>query len=198
MAIRRGSRSSLLRTVLIVVALGAAPQLHADEVYRWEENGKTVYSSTPPHQNAKPAELPEIMRGEVKIPKNLLVTCDKHGGVNCEAGPDSDGSVICYDGYRDAAARFRFSCNTPKLEVADIAEPDAEGKLSVFVRNSRSVAARKPSLHWTREGSKVALQGPEEIAGYGVGEFVIDLSADQTRQKPSIGELQLDCENCIA
>ena len=32
--------------------------------------------------------------------------CSSHAGVNCGAGPDSDGSVICSDGFRDDPARY--------------------------------------------------------------------------------------------
>lgn len=28
--------------------------------------------------------------------------CMGHGGVNCAAGPDTDGSVICVDGWRNS------------------------------------------------------------------------------------------------
>lgn len=35
--------------------------------------------------------------------------CSGHGGVNCAAGPDSDGSVICNDGWRDSSVRYRCS-----------------------------------------------------------------------------------------
>lgn len=32
--------------------------------------------------------------------------CSGHGGVNCAAGPDSDGSVICNDGWRDSSVQY--------------------------------------------------------------------------------------------
>lgn len=33
--------------------------------------------------------------------------CSGHGGVNCSAGPDSDGSVICVDGFRDSSVQYQ-------------------------------------------------------------------------------------------
>lgn len=33
--------------------------------------------------------------------------CGEHGGVNCPAGPDADGSVICADGYRDTSLKYQ-------------------------------------------------------------------------------------------
>lgn len=35
--------------------------------------------------------------------------CSHHGGVDCSAGADSDGSVICSDGWRDSSVSY--SCN---------------------------------------------------------------------------------------
>jgi len=33
--------------------------------------------------------------------------CSSHGGVNCSAGADSDGSVICVDGWRDSSVTYQ-------------------------------------------------------------------------------------------
>ena len=33
--------------------------------------------------------------------------CSYHGGVNCSAGADWDGSVICNDGWRDSSVKYR-------------------------------------------------------------------------------------------
>lgn len=32
--------------------------------------------------------------------------CSSHGGVDCSAGPDIDGSVICYDGWEDSSVAY--------------------------------------------------------------------------------------------
>ncbi len=32
--------------------------------------------------------------------------CSGHGGVSCSAGPDSDGSAICNDGWRNSSVRY--------------------------------------------------------------------------------------------
>ena len=36
-------------------------------------------------------------------------SCSWHGGVNCNAGPDLDGSEICKDGWRDSTVNFANS-----------------------------------------------------------------------------------------
>lgn len=45
-------------------------------------------------------------------------TCSSHSGVNCSFGPDSDGSAICNDGWRDSSesyydAQICFECKNP-------------------------------------------------------------------------------------
>jgi hypothetical protein len=36
--------------------------------------------------------------------------CSWHGGVNCNAGADWDGSVICYDGWKDSTVKHVDAC----------------------------------------------------------------------------------------
>lgn len=33
--------------------------------------------------------------------------CSGHGGVNCAAGPDADGSVICADGWQGSSVSYQ-------------------------------------------------------------------------------------------
>lgn len=37
--------------------------------------------------------------------------CSYHGGVNCSAGPDYDGSVVCFDGWRGSTVLYSFELN---------------------------------------------------------------------------------------
>ena len=48
----------------------------------------------------------------IGLPSTILATsgaCSWHGGVNCSAGSDFDGSVVCNDGYRDSSVYYRFT-----------------------------------------------------------------------------------------
>ena len=36
--------------------------------------------------------------------------CSSHDGVNCSTGPDSDGSVICNDGWRNSTVKYSAVC----------------------------------------------------------------------------------------
>ena len=33
-------------------------------------------------------------------------TCSYHGGINCNAGSDWDGSAVCNDGWRDSSEQY--------------------------------------------------------------------------------------------
>lgn len=189
-------RSSLKTICGLVIVLGITVDASADAVYRWTDSkGKVHYSSKAPDKKAKPANLPPIMREKITAVKSTLITCDKHGGIDCASGPDTDGSVLCLDGFKNSSARFRFSCQTAKLEVTDISEPEESGAFKVFVRNSKSVAAAKPSVIFKSDlGEKSKLVGPTEIEAYGVAEFLY--RGSKPTSKPDIGKLELACSNC--
>lgn len=175
-------------------------RLHAaDKVFKWQDSqGVIHYSNRPGDKDARPAELPPIMRGEVKLASPKLLTCDAHGGVSCRAGNDTDGSVICNDGFRNSSQRFRFTCAAPKLDIADISDVTPEGGFSVFIRNSKSVAANKPAVAFSRpDGTKVVLNGPAEVEPFGSAEFVYQASDGvQLKDKPTFAQLNVVCENC--
>jgi hypothetical protein len=191
-----------IKLIASFAVLGAfiVSSAHASPVYKATgKDGKVTYSSKPPTKNAKPAELPEIMRGEVKLVEQKLVSCDKHGGPNCQAGPDADGSVICLDGFKNASARFRFTCNSPKLEISDVSEVAADGSFTVFVRNTKSVAAQKPVIMYhSLNGKEHKIPGPEVVEGFGVAEFQFHTKEKLkvAMNKPTLAELDITCANC--
>jgi len=175
------------------------PRAADAQVYKWEDGSGVIhYSNKAPRAGLKPVQLPPITRGEVKLSQRKLETCDKHGGINCQLGPDTDGSVICYDGFRGAVSRYRFSCTAPKLEVADVSDLKDDGSFSVFVRNSKSVTAREPEVFFKQpEGREVKLKGPTTVEAFGLAEFVYQSAGRPViTQKPTIEHLSLACANC--
>lgn len=182
------------------VAFANVFEVSAGPLYTWTDaKGVTHYSSSPKARDAKPAALPPIMRGEVKLAQAKVVSCDKHGGVDCRAGADSDGSVVCGDGFRDASLRFRFSCSSPKLEIADISPPGQDGSYSIYIRNHRSVTAQKMKVAVKQpDGVEALLAGPDQIEAYGLAEFQGIQAAGETfsGQKPSPADVTISCANC--
>ena len=195
----------MIRTQLPILFLpllffGFQPAFAAP-VYSWtDDQGITHYSSKPAHKTAKPAELPPITRGEVKLAKTNLVSCDSHGGIDCQSGPDGDGSVLCRDGFSGASARFLFSCKTAKLELADVSDVSDSGAFKAFIRNKKPVAASKVAITYeTVEGATLALTGPSEIEPFGLAEYAFAPQPGKTVEipsKPTIAELTLSCANC--
>jgi hypothetical protein len=188
----------------LVATVALAELAAASPVYKWEDDkGVVHYASSPKSKAAKPAELAPIMRGEMKLAQAKITSCDKHGGIDCRAGADSDGSVVCSDGFKGATARYRFSCSTPKLDLADISTPGADGAFSVFVRNSRSVIAKGPTVSVKLgDGKELSLTGPAEVEPYGMAEFQwkSDANAPGTvlalNDKPDAGQITISCANC--
>jgi hypothetical protein len=184
----------------LFTATFATSSVQADQVYRWEDAEGTVhYSSEAPELDAKPAELPRITRGRLGLQSQQFETCDKHGGINCQSGADIDGSVICTDGFRATPTRFRFHCNSPKLDLADIGDIKNNGEFSILVRNSRSVAAQKPELilRLNQASAGIILSGPAKIDPFEVGEFLYKASEHGVvNQKPRPDQVTVTCMNC--
>lgn len=200
------------KTFLAVLILALLAVFHpaamAEDIYKWtDSDGNIHYSNkSEKNKNAEVASLPEISKGEVKLPQNLLDSCSNHAGVNCQAGADSDGSVICNDGFTDSAQRFAFLCSTAKLEVSSISKVDNGGGFVVNVRNSKSVAAENPSVTYKFDShNEFKLNGPDKIQPFEVAEFIFDPDSnlseknrlsDAGKVKPSKSNLHLSCTNC--
>ena len=169
------------------------------EVFKWkDDNGVVHYSSKRNSEQARPADLPHITRADVKIPTSGLESCSKHGGIDCQAGSDTDGSVICVDGFTGASTRYRFHCNTPKLSISEVSDRTPKGTYKIALRNAKPVAANKVSLFFQRpDGKEVPLSGPSEVEPFGTAEYVLDKAdAEGLVNKPSTSKIRLVCSNC--
>ncbi|NLF24690.1 MAG: DUF4124 domain-containing protein [Deltaproteobacteria bacterium] len=187
-----------VRTVVVLILMMGVSIADA-EVYKWQDsNGVVHYSSKPTSQEAKPATLPKITRADVGIPSSGLVSCAKHGGIDCQAGPDMDGSVICMDGFTGATTRYRFHCSTPKLSISEVSDKTPEGTYKVVLRNAKAVKANQVSLFFERpDGKEVPLNGPAEVEPFGAAEYVLDkVDAEGLSSKPTIANLRFTCSNC--
>lgn len=178
---------------LLIALVTFQPALFAQDLYEWkDESGRTHFSTTPPHQGAAPANLPEIARVKATTAADLPQSCRRHGGIDCLSGPDKDGSVICADGFAGAITRYRFSCLTAKLSITEIID---EGELSrVFVRNLKPVKASKVKVKVLKGFSRERIEGPASIEGHGMAEFTVPTAL--LGRAPKKGEFSIDCRNC--
>lgn len=160
----------------------------ADPIYRSnDKNGVPVYSSKPKEPNAQPAKLPNIAKERMGEVKNNSLTCVGHGGINCQSGADADGSVICYDNFKDSMQRFAVSCSAAKLAIIPESSKSGMNHFSLIVRNTSAVTARGVKV-FADKG--LSLEGPSELEAYGSAEYSTrDSSANKAK-------FQLSCDNC--
>ena len=191
------SRIDLLACIVLAFLLCGPRDAAAQKIYKYtDEQGRTRYTTDAPTNGARPATLPRITIApyEAKAPAGPK-SCARHGGFNCAAGNDADGSVICFDGFRDSMERFNFSCTAAKLSINEIKERDGGNTFTVFVRNLSGVDAARPVVVFrTSTKDRREITGPEKIEAYGVAEFHISLKPFD--MKPQAANLEATCANC--
>ena len=186
--------------ILAVLMSAYAAAASADQIYQWVDQSGVTHFTNRPQPGLKPAPLARISRGDFKLARPNLSSCDSHGGVNCDAGADQDGSAICHDGFKQAITRFSYACNAPSLTLADISELKPDGQFSDFVRNKKPVKAQKPLVTFRpdlKSDVEHVLFGPAEIESFGMGEFVFrPAPGDKLSRKPTLAQMTVTCENC--
>jgi hypothetical protein len=174
------------------------------EIYRWTDNGGTInYSSKKPYPDAEPANLPPILKerpGKQIVNLNVRQSCKTHGGISCEKGADKDGSVICIDGFKAAAERFQFRCQTAELMISDIKFPKNSDKLTVYVRNKKDIEATDIDLKLNIDKFKsLKGVGPKNIKPLSIAEY--EFSNSKVKNKIERSEikarLKMSCANCF-
>lgn len=198
---RRNWFSTLCACVfsLAVYLVLSSPTSSFAQVYSWTDSkGVTHYQISPkePPAHATPRELVPILKGSMSIPSAERQTCRAHGGIDCARGADSDGSVICVDGFRDASSRFAFECSSARLEIVELVRESGSRAMVVYLRNRAQVAARQVTVAARRGGRFHPLIGPSIIEGHGMAVFRIDLEADGLTITE--GDIKVTCENCAS
>jgi hypothetical protein len=175
--------------------------LHAESIFTWTDaEGRTHYSSRKAADDAKVADLPDINKIEFPdISQPKLQSCATHGGIDCSVGPDADGSVVCYDGFREAITPFALHCTNAMLRISEVSTPDSTGAFHVFIRNNSSVTAKSVEVSYTmRDGNLFLLQGAREIEENGFAEFVFSPPMDVPfiEKEIQLSQLEIRCGNC--
>lgn len=196
----------------------------AQEIYQWQDSsGRTHYSNSPTHSSAERKKLPQVSRENIdeKIRQLKLKTppnCGAHGGIDCQAGADKDGSVICTDGFKDALLPFRFSCLEAKLQAQFALQvvdksmvlhaskeakqllPEAVQAFVLSVRNISDTAALNVSVTFLVNGKRPLIaKGPDKVEAFANADYILPLT--DLSLAPGISEIarttfQLKCANC--
>ena len=201
----------------------------SEEVFKWKDSkGDEYYSAKPRSPEDVPLRLPEIKKENLderikKIKEGTPNNCEQHGGIDCFKKADSDGSVICLDGYRDSLLPFRFFCVEARLNsdlfLVFLNEPkqvkhklNLDGQtlsrkvfaLKVAIRNLTPVEAFgiKVSIFIPGKGDKAieaTAEGADVIEPYGFSEYVWNISS-QTLNKEQLrrASFRVFCSNCQA
>lgn len=189
------------RAICTIIFIFVASAALAQPVYKAPSpTGKsTLYSSqSKGGRDEKPANLPPIVRVDPEGKTFVRQTCHSHGGIDCAAGPDKDGSVICYDKYKDTGERFNFSCTAPGLEIAQISKAEAPANFKVLIRNTAATDAKGVKVDFKPEiGGTFHLEGTATIKGFQSGEFLYKpLDEFHKFSPPDQSVVAVSCSNC--
>lgn len=154
-----------------------------------------------------------------QLRSQAIGTCDKHGGMNCAAGPNpSDGGITCLDGtrvklsYADFCTRSKLTSTLYVLDkggvqrrISDLRQFFSRGvvypEFSVMVRNSSPVKALKVRVSLT-QGVKAISESegePRDIDAFGGEEFKLPIPPDLFLDRYGLGRgvlLNISCDNC--
>jgi hypothetical protein len=79
--------------------------------------------------------------------------CSGHGGVNCSAGRDSDGSVICYDGWRNSSVNYSSMVMCAQSSVvAPVSQPT---KIITPIESTKTLPTLQPRKEFQSTLNKV-------------------------------------------
>ncbi|MBP9837167.1 MAG: DUF4124 domain-containing protein [Proteobacteria bacterium] len=198
----------------------------AQSIYSWTDaQGKVHYSTSSEDKNLKPKDLPIIQKENLdakikNLKKNTTPTCETHSGVDCSQGADTDGSVICLDGYRDINMAFSSHCNEAKIQTSYYVNIDSEKEVSlkhdkkikgkllkqnvkslqVSIRNLSGVKVNKIELEFILNRKyPVFASGPSSIEPYGAADFIYNLSEFErplNNEEIEHSDFKVYCSNC--
>ena len=185
---------------LIVLLLGSISSLAlCQEIYTaQDESGRVIFTNRGTEDTVGPVPLPTLGKFDPEHTKILIPsTCAKHGGVDCRAGADIDGSVICGDRFKESELTFLQACSTTRLEVVSFSGPDSSGEYMVKLRNLRDIAAQMPSIRMFFKPSKPLEVGvPDDIAPYSTAEIPFRPASSNLVSPLKRSDLWITCENC--
>lgn len=188
----------ILLLFLLQASLYASPK--EAPVYRTlpdvpAQDTKALYSSKPQFPSQPPATLPQIIHSDSFFSAKVQSSCSKHGGINCLAGADKDGSVVCHDGFNAVPTRFNLSCTAAKLQILETRKIQDKG-IQLIVRNLTSMKASKVKVNINIDNKKDSLSGPDEIDSFGSAEYVYVNGSTIDDSFLDKGKYIISCGNC--
>ena len=189
-------------TVLLLLStifLSLQPVAAEDKIFLNNRGSSPLYTNKKTSKNDRPVALPTI--GTYKPIENPIVkkTCVEHGGVDCSKPADSDGSVVCRSGYKDAEIMHRFACGAVKLEISRVLFDKSGKPTGVEIRNLNNNTAEGVlvKVKISKFVDAVTLDGPEKINGYSVETYLTPPSKLKfTKSNFKSSTISVNCKNC--
>lgn len=113
-----------------------------------------------------PSKKTEIQNSRASLNIQAISSCSAHEGVDCRRGSDSDGSVICKDGYTESIQMYIAECkrDVKPLSVVSVSHNLGGGKFAVMLRNNTNEQKKNVSVFYKKaNGDKVQLKGPDKL-----------------------------------
>ena len=182
----------------------ASQENSGDTIYKGKDaRGRLVFSNKPLDDKSQKMDLPEIKKEDIdskisRLKKLTPKNCLEHAGVDCTAGPDTDGSVICSDGYKEAVLRFQDKCTEALLRVenAEIKKTGRLNQLKLVLRNHSPVKAKNVRTEISLPKKKLKLaKGPTSVEPWGLAEYLLKDYGDETLSSNKV-RYKVRCKNC--
>jgi hypothetical protein len=190
---------------------------NAEPISTWvDEDGVRHFSSREDKESTatEKARLPDIQKYDsdsmIESLKEVAnKTCINRGGVDCEAGPAPDGTVICADGYKGSAEQYEGSCTQIRLVSSlDVPESGRADKrflsvpVKVSVRNESRIEATdvavRASFHESLSSEsrfKLLLEGPDTIPPFEIAHYTYSGKLLDVRIARR-GNIKVTCREC--
>jgi hypothetical protein len=187
--------------IFLLTIFSFLSESYAQSIYiEKKPDGSTVYTDKPKNPDlAVQKQLPQIPRYEPSnIPIQKIESCSIHGGNDCLAGPDTDGSIICSDGYKESRARYNFLCKQAKLTVENFVVSDDGSKINFSIRNRGEVGAYNIVVYFKQNGLlKSTSQQIEKLDAFGAVEIEFNHLKLLDKSIPYlVDNISISCNNC--
>ncbi|HMO01775.1 MAG TPA: DUF4124 domain-containing protein [Oligoflexia bacterium] len=188
----------------------------AEPIYSWkDEKGRVHFSNKAADPSAKIVDLPPITKEQPRHQDNLdqnteasAIDCSFHDGIDCEAGADIDGSVICKDGFKETSKSYQENCQRAKLSTHMVEINPKKDLIRAIVRNERPVKAESVLVttllgeFYRGDQKRFNMTGPQEIESYSDAEYELNLKGTiyaplkELNQDKLKSRVNANCANC--
>jgi len=196
--------SAVMASLLLILSISSVSTVAlAAPIYKSvDDSGRVVYSSQAKQGAAEAKDLPAIGRWKPRAKAVADSTCQKHGGVACDKGAQTNGAVVCLDGYTGAVSRFSEACKLAKLEALTPPQRQIQNTalLKVSVRNNSAALAQRVLVSFivNKFDPPLLFAGPDKIEPFSIADYVVQTTTEEVPnfRMLALADVTLKCGNC--